>query len=236
MAVAEIVAGAVQGISSPIFGYAQYQQQRNDEKNRENRRRQALAEAGAKADTTFQSMEDVLAEAQKGQYEWATPEQKELYQQMVNEYAPQTYEFGKFSDEYNKTAEDFLNPEAEKIAELAGLRKQGELAGMGAGRGTGADALIGYSKWQAAEDLWKDAQEQAYRDRSQAYQEYGDYIDRQQRKLDTINQGNLQKIQLLQGNIAASEQQKSDNLSDLLAIMGDKASGQINLGVAGASA
>jgi hypothetical protein len=230
------IGGAVGGMAGAAMNFVEYQQQREDERRREDARRKALAEAGAKADTTFQSMQDILEEAQKGQYEWATPEQKELYQQMVNEYAPQTYEFGKFSDEYNKTAEDFLNPEAEKIAELAGLRKQGELAGMGAGRGTGADALIGYSKWQAAEDLWKDAQEQAYRDRSQAYQEYGDYIDRQQKKLDTINQGNLQKISLLQGNIAASEQQKSDNLSDLLAIMGDKSSGQINLGVAGASA
>jgi hypothetical protein len=234
MAVAEIVAGAVQGISSPIFGYAQYQQQRNDEKNRENRRRQALEAAGAASDTEYQAMEDYLKEAQKGAYEWATPEQKQMYQDMINSYGPQTYDFNEF--QYGKSVDDFMNPEAEKIAELAGLKKQAELAGMGAGRGTAADSVMGYSKWDAAEKLYKDAQDALRDDRTHAYQEYGDYIDRMQRKLDTINQGNLNKIELLGGNISKAEDQRNDAIADLLAIMGDKAASKVNLGVAGASA
>jgi hypothetical protein len=129
-----------------------------------------------------------------------------------------------------------MNPEAEKIAELAGLKKQAELAGMGAGRGTAADSVMGYSKWDAAEKLYKDAQDALRDDRTQAYQEYGDYIDRMQRKLDTINQGNLNKIELLGGNISKAEDQRNDAIADLLAIMGDKAASKVNLGVAGASA
>lgn len=228
------IGGAVGGMAGAAMNYIQYQQQRKDERKREEARRKALAEAGMRADATYQQIEDMLRDANEGRYEWSTPEQKELYQQMVNEYGPDVYNFDKFP--YDKSVEDFLNPEAEKIAELAGLKKQAELAGMGAAKGSGADAVMGYSKWEAAEKLYNDAQKALQEDRGQAYQEYGDYIDRMQKKLDTMNQGTLNKISLLGGNIGKDEQAQSDMISDLISLMSDKASGQINMGVAGASA
>lgn len=228
------IGGAVGGMAGAAMNYIQYQQQRKDERRREAARRKDLAEAGMRADATYQQIEDMLRDANEGRYEWSTPEQKELYQQMVNEYGPDVYNFDKF--QYDKSVEDFLNPEAEKIAELAGLKKQAELAGMGAAKGSGADSVMGYSKWEAAEKLYNDAQKALQEDRGQAYQEYGDYIDRMQKKLDTMNQGSLNKISLLGGNIGKDEQAQSDMISDLISLMSDKASGQINMGVAGASA
>ena len=234
MGAGEIVAGGVQGTIQPVLGYIQSQQARNDQKNLEKRRREALEKAGREADFTYSEIESMIRDADRNRYAWSTPEQKELYQQMVNEYGPDVYNFEEFN--YRKTAEDFLNPEAQKIAELAGLQKDAELASKGASRGSMAQGLVGYSKWKAAEDLWKDAQDQMYKDRGQAYQEYGDYIDRTQRKLDIMNKEQIQKMNILAGNIGKDEQAQSDMLSDLISVMGDKATSKINLGIAGASA
>ena len=65
-------------------------------------------------------------------------------------------------------------------------------------------------------------------DRSQAYREYGDYITNMQNKLNTISQGQLNKANLLGGAISNEQQQQSDYMADLLGIMGDKASTNVN--------
>lgn len=232
MAAGEIVGGIAGGMFDTAMNYIQSEKNRTAQQRAAQEKARRISEAGAAADATYNDILDLLEDFKAGQYEWATPEQKELYQQLVSTYEPQTYEFEKFSDQYNKTVEDFLNPEAEKIAELAGLKKQAELAGMGAAKGSGADAVMGYSKWEAAEKLYEDAQKALQEDRGQAYQEYGDYIDRMQKKLDTINQGTLNKINLLGGNIAKSEQAESDFMADLISVMSDQAASRINTGVA----
>lgn len=226
----EFAGGVAGGMFNTAMNYIQNEKNRAEEKRAAQEKARHIAEAGAAAGATYQEIEDMIREAQAGQFEWATPEQKQMYQDLVASYEPQTYDFDKFS--YGKTAEDFMNPEAEKIAELAGLKKQAELAGMGAGRGTAADAVTGYSKWEAAEKLYKDAQDALRDDRSQAYQEYGDYIDRMQHKLDTLNQGTLNKINLLGGNISQQQQAELELLSDLIGVKQDKAQTEINTGVA----
>lgn len=230
MAVGEIVGGIAGGMFDTAMNYIQSEKNRAEAKRASQEKARRIAEAGQAADVTYNDIIDMLEDYKAGQYEWATPEQKEMYQQLVTSYEPQTYDFDKFS--YGKTVEDFLNPEAEKIAELAGLKKQAELAGMGAAKGSGADAVMGYSKWEAAEKLYEDARNALQQDRGQAYQEYGDYIDRMQRKLDTMNQGTLNKINLLGGNIGKSEEAQSDYMADLIAVMGDRAASKINTGVA----
>ena len=230
MAAGEIVGGIAGGMFDTAMNYIQSEKNRTEAKRTAQEKARRITEAGQAADVTYNDILDMLEDFKAGQYEWATPEQKELYQQLVTSYEPETYDFGKF--EYGKTAEDFLNPEAEKIAELAGLKKQAELAGMGAAKGSGADAVMGYSKWEAAEKLYEDAQRALQEDRGQAYQEYGDYIDRMQKKLDTINQGKLNKISILGGNIAKEQEAESDYMADLIAVMGDRAASKINTGIA----
>lgn len=230
MAAGEIVGGLAGGMFDTAMNYIQSEKNRKEAKRAAQEKARRIAEAGQEADVTYNDIMDMLEDFRAGQYEWATPEQKEMYQSLVTSYEPQTYDFDKFS--YDKTVEDFLNPEAEKIAELAGLKKQAELAGMGAAKGSGADAVMGYSKWEAAEKLYEDAQNALQQDRGQAYQEYGDYIDRMQKKLDTINQGTLNKISLLGGNIGKSEEAQSDYIADLISVMGDRAASKINTGIA----
>lgn len=230
MALGEVVGGVAGGMFDTAMNYIQNEKNRAAQERAAQEKARRIGEAGMAADATYNDILDMLKDFEAGQYEWATPEQKELYQQLVTSYEPQTYDFGKF--EYGKTVDDFLNPEAEKIAELAGLKKQAELAGMGSAKGSGADSVMGYSKWEAAEKLFEDAQNALREDRGQAYQEYGDYIDRMQKKLDTINQGTLNKINLLGGNISRDEEAQSDYMADLISVMADQAASKINTGVA----
>ena len=204
------------------------QQAREDEKKLQEQKQRAVRNELANANVTFDQMQDILNSYNQGRIKLADDSMVKQYKDLMSDYNPQTYDFGKFSDEYNKTVDDFLNPEAEKIAQLAGLQTQSDLAGQGAAKGTGALASLGYSRVKAAEDLYKDAQAQYNADRSQAYKEYVDYITNMQKKLDTISQGQMDKIKLLGGAIENEQTQQSDYMSDLLGLMRDKTSTNIN--------
>lgn len=222
--VGELIGGLA---GAGVSAYNAYKEREAAEKARREKR-QAVEQAARQAGATYDEMERLLREYDEGRISLVDDPMVEQYKTLISSYAPQTYEFGKFSDQYDKTIEDFLNPEAEKIANLAGLETQAQLAGSGAAKGTGALAGMGYSRWKAAEQLYKDAQQALKEDRSQAYTEYGDFIDRMQKKLDTVSQGQLEKAKLLGGAVQNEQTAQSDYMSDLLGIMGDRASTNIN--------
>lgn len=224
MAVGEIVGGFVNG----AVNFINAQQQRELERELQAQKQHAVQGALAQSNAEYQKMMDLLNDYDTNRMRLADDNMVQQYKDIISKYEPQTYEFGKFSDEYNKSVEDFMNPMADKIANLAGLETQASQAGAGAAGGTGAMAGMGYSRWKAAEDLYKDAQAQMNADRSQAYREYGDYITNMQNKLNTISQGQLNKANLLGGAITNEQQQQSDYMADLLGIMGDKASTNVN--------
>jgi len=198
------------------------QQAREDERKQREAKQRAVQNAIAQGNVTFDQIQGILNDYNQGRIRLADNDTVSQLKTLMNEYQPQTYDFNKFSDEYNKTVDDFIDPNAQKIAELAGLETQASQAGQGAAGGTGAMAGMGYNRWKAAEQLYKDATQQYNQDRSQAYQEYGDYIDRMQKKLDTISQGQLQKINMLSGAVQNEQQQQSDYIADLLGVLGDK--------------
>ncbi len=202
------------------------QQAREDEKRQREAKQRAVQTALAQSNVEYQKMMDLLNGYNDSRISLADDNMTKQYKDLISNYEPQVYDFDKFS--YDKTVDDFMNPMADKIANLAGLETQASQAGQGAAGGTGAMAGMGYSRWKAAEDLYKDAQNQMNADRSQAYQEYSDYITNMQNKLNTISQGQLNKASLLGGAITNEQQQQSDYMADLLGIMGDKASTNIN--------
>lgn len=224
MAVGEIVGGFVNG----AVNFINAQQQRDYERELQRQKQRAVQNALAQSNTEYQRMMNYLNDYDANRMRLADDSMVQQYKDLISKYQPQTYEFGKFSDEYNKTVDDFMNPMADKIANLAGLETQASQAGQGAAGGTGAMAGMGYSRWKAAEDLYRDAQAQMNADRSQAYNEYSDYITNMQNKLNTISQGQLNKASLLGGAITNEQQQQSDYMADLLGIMGDKASTNVN--------
>lgn len=205
------------------------QQAREDERKRQEAKQRAVQNAGAQANVTYDQMMNMLNNYNDSRMKLADNDTVQQYRDLIQNYEPQTYDFDKFS--YNKSVDDFINPEAEKIAQLAGLETQAQAAGQGNAKGTGGLANIGYSKWKAAEDLYKDAQAQYNADRSQAYQEYGDYITNMQNKLNTISQGQLQKANLLGGAIQNEQTAQGDYISDLLGLMGDKSQTNINTAI-----
>lgn len=224
MAMEDII-GSVIGAGANLWNA---EQERDYNRALQRQKERALQNALTQANAGFREEEDLLSSYDRNRIRLADPTTVQEYRQLLDSYNPQAYEFGKFGDEYNKTVEDFMNPEAERIAELAGLKTQAQMAGQGAAKGTGALAGMGYSRWEAARDLYNDAQQQYNADRSQAYREYGDYIDRMQNKLDTISQGQLQKAQLLGGAITNEQQAEADYLADLLGLKQDKISTNIN--------
>lgn len=224
------IAGGVGAIADPVVNYYTEKENRKAAREAAKKKAEAIRQAGGAAETQYQAMMDELEKYNQGRYNYSTPEQRAEYSRLVSEYDPQTYDFKQF--ERGKNIDDFMNPEAEKIAELAGLKKQAELAGQGAAGGTAGLAGMGYSRWEAANQLYNDAQRAMENDRSQAYREYGDYIDRMQKKLDTMNTNQMSKINLLGGNISKDETAQSDYMADLLAVMGDKAANRINTAVA----
>lgn len=196
------------------------QQAREDEKKQREAKQRAVQNAIAQGNVTFDQIQGILNDYNAGRIRLADDNTVNELKTLMNEYQPQTYDFDKFP--YDKSVNDFIDPNAQKIAELAGLETQASQAGQGAAGGTGAMAGMGYNRWKAAEQLYKDAQQQYNTERSQAYQEYGDYIDRMQKKLDTISQGQLQKINMLSGAVQNEQQQQSDYISDIIGILGDK--------------
>lgn len=217
---------AAAGVFDTLVNSWMNQQARDDERRQQEAKQRAVQTAAAKANVTFDQMQKILDDYNNGRISLADDNTVQQLKTLMNEYQPQVYDFDKFS--YDKTVEDFMNPEAEKIAQLAGLETQAQMAGQGNAKGSGGLANIGYSRWKAAEDLYKDAQAQYNADRSQAYKEYGDYITNMQKKLDTISKGQLDKIDLLTGAVKNEQGQQSDYISDLLGIMGDKTSTNIN--------
>lgn len=218
-------AEAAAGVFDTLITSWTNQQAREDEKRQREAKQRAVQNAIAQGNVTFDQMQNILNDYNSGRIRLADDSMISQYKDLISNYQPQTYDFDKFS--YDKTVDDYIDPNAQKIAELAGLETQASQAGQGAAGGTGAMAGMGYNRWKAAEQLYKDATQQYNQDRSQAYQEYGDYIDRMQKKLDTISQGQLNKISLLAGATQNEQQQQSDYISDLIGVLGDKA--QMNI-------
>lgn len=217
---------AAAGVFDTLVTSWMNQQSREDEKRLQEAKKRAVNTQLAKANTTYDQMMNLLNQYNDNRISVADDSMVNQYKDLISNYNPQTYDFDEFR--YKKTVDDFLNPEAEKIAQLAGLQTQNDLAGQGAAKGTGALASLGYSRVKAAEDLYKDAQAQYNADRTQAYTEYNDYIKNMQNKLDTISKGQLDKAKLLGGAIQNEQTQQSDYMSDLLGLMSDKTSTNIN--------
>lgn len=215
-------------VGAGVSAWNSYQEREAAEEERR-RKARAIEQELARANTDYGRMQELMGQYETDRIRLADQGIIDALKGEIKSYSPgATYDFNKFGDEYNKTVEDFLNPEAEKIAELAGLKTQAQLAGSGAAKGSGALANLGYSRWDAARDLYRDAQDAYRQDRQQAYTEYGDYIDRMQKKLDTLSQGQLSRINVLSGAVQNEQEQQADYMSGLLDLMKDKTQTNIN--------
>lgn len=125
------------------------------------------------------------------------------YRDAIRSYNPNDYVYNPtdFSDEYHKTANDFINPLRDKIVadEVAGV--QHSAAGAGLGRGSGAAEAIAQAVADKDLELYKTAQEDYRDDRDFAYRKYSDYAAAMQNKLNQLRDATNTKL-TLQGNLA----------------------------------
>lgn len=193
-----IIAGAVAAgtIASNLY---------NSSKDREAREaaRSRLATDKSLAGQDYdQVMKDIEA-YYKTRGSLGTKNDADAYKAAIAGYDPNSFVYnrGRFEDEYNKTASDFINPLRDKIVanEIAGV--QHSAAGAGLGRGSGAAEAIAQAVADKDEELYRLAQEDYRDDRNFAYQKYSDYANAMQQKLDTLRAATDTKM-TLQGNLA----------------------------------
>jgi hypothetical protein len=220
--------GAIGGFINGAVNAINAAEERDEARRARQERARSVEQGRQMAMHDYDKMEELLRDYDGGRIRLADDQMVNDLRSAINSYEPEVYNFGKFGDEYNKTVDDFLNPEAERIANLAGLKTQADLASRGAAKGTGGLAGIGYSRWDAANQLYKDAQQALQNDRTQAYTEYSDFIKNMQNKLDTLNQGKLKKVDLLSGAVSNEQTAQSDYMSDLMSLMGDRAQTNVN--------
>ena len=222
--IAEIIEGAVKGTAD--VGFSVYDRYKQAEAARKAERR--VEDVVGKTGRDYNQMLEMLDKWHGDQITTATPQMISEYSRLLENFDPSEYtadiEKFQFTDESGKplTREDFLVKNRDQILQSVTDRIQHSAAGAGLGRGTGA--ALGIAEGVAAKDeeLQRLANEEYRADRQQAYSEWSDYIDKMQKKLDAERLGTESRIAMLGGEIGKQQQQESDYMADLLALLENK--------------
>jgi hypothetical protein len=223
-AMAEIIEGATKGTADIGFGIYDRYQQAEAAKKAEKR----VEKVAEQTESDYNQMLQMLEKWHGDQITTATPQMISEYSRLLENFDPSEYtadiEKFQFTDESGKplTREDFLAKNRDQILQSVTDRIQHSAAGAGLGRGTGA--ALGIAEGVAAKDeeLQRLANEEYRAERQQAYSEWSDYIDKMQRKLDAERAGTESRIAMLGGEIGKQQQQESDYMADLLALLENK--------------
>lgn len=130
------------------------------------------------------------------------------YRQMRDSYDPSKYVVdAQPFDKSGYSVEDYLNPNREAIK--ANISKQVTSTAAGAGLGHSSGALEAYIDAALAKDeeLYNEARAEMKDERSFDYGLYTDYINQQQKRLDSMQQGYLSQMQNVRNDIQFDQQQ-----------------------------
>lgn len=144
------------------------------------------------------------------------------YRAAIGGYDPNSFVYNRGQFGYNKTRDDFLNPNYDRIINDTAATVQHTAAGAGLGRGTGAATSIADAVVRKNEELYNDAQRAYEADRDFAYKSYSDYAQAMQDALNQKRVATESKI-ALQGNLAQDYYNTLDSRqSDLLKLQQDR--------------
>ena len=212
-----IIAGAVAAgtIASNLY---------NSSKDREAREaaRSALADQQGASRYDYNQILGEIDSYYKNRGSLGSAQDVKDYKAAIAGYDPNAFVYDRGEFDYNKTANDFINPLRDKIVanEIAGV--QHSAAGAGLGRGSGAAEAIAQAVADKDEELYRLAQEDYRDDRNFAYQKYSDYANAMQNKLDALRAATDTKM-TLQGNLAQDYYGVMDSqMSDKLKLKQDK--------------
>ena len=207
---AGIAAGASLG-SAAINAYSAWQ----DRKDAEKRRNQA----NDQIDAWQLEANRILNESEANRTRLTDDGSVDRYKELRDSYDPSafTLEPQKF-DKSVYRVEDYLNPNRDAILEDIARASQHTAAAAGLGHSSGAVEAINKSILEKDEELLKEARQEMKDERSFDYGMYTDYINQQQKKLDTINQGYRTQLDTLRGDITFDQQQTDATLQNRLSL------------------
>lgn len=175
-----------------------------DDRDRTARARRRVEKNQEDVDNQYATMLADLEEYYNNRGSLGSEADINAYKNIIANYNPEDYvydDYVKFSDEYNKTVDDFVNPYYDQIIKSTTDSLQHTAAGAGLGRGTGAALNIAQGVAEKEDELYKTALDQYNSDREQAYTEYSDYIKNKQAQLDALNKA-TQTQMTMYGNLA----------------------------------
>lgn len=198
----------------------------NDYKERESKSkgRAATRQARNDAATQYGQMMGDIENFYDQRGSLGTEADANAYRAAIGGYDPNDYIYkrGQFADTYNKTRDDFINPNYDRIIGDTAATVQHTAAGAGLGRGSGAATSIADAVVRKNEELYNDAQRAYEADRDFAYKSYSDYAQAMQDALNQKRAATESKI-ALQGNLAQDYYNTMDNRqADLLKLQQDK--------------
>lgn len=159
----------------------------------------------------------ILEDAMANNIQLSSPDDVEAYQALKASYNPSDYVYD--FDQFDKSAynvEDYLNPARDQI--IADLQKsvQNTAAGAGLGHSSGALEAINQATLDKSEELYDKAYDRMNTERNFDYGAYTNYINQQQQRLNTLQQGVLGQMSTLRGDITFDQQQQDAYLANKL--------------------
>lgn len=200
------------------------------EPKKEKKRQQRLKDLEEEVSSDYTNMMKLLSGYHDKQDRFVTPEMKQEYQRMLSEYDPNAYiyDFDKFqfTDENGKplSREDFVVEN--KDAMLADIESalSHSAAGAGLGRGSGAAGAIAQGVADKSLELQRLANQEYQQERTNAYNEWSDYIDKMQAKMGLQEAGYRQQMGMIGGEMERERGEESDYMADLLSLLQGKSS------------
>ena len=196
----------------------------NDYKERESKSkgRAATRQARNDAATQYGQMMGDIQDFYDQRGSLGTEADANAYRAAIGGYDPNSFVYNRGQFGYNKTRDDFLNANYDKIIGDTAATVQHTAAGAGLGRGTGAATSIADAVVRKNEELYNDAQRAYEADRDFAYKSYSDYAQAMQDALNQKRAATESKI-ALQGNLAQDYYNTLDSRqSDLLKLQQDR--------------
>lgn len=217
MPIPAIIGGAVALGQLGAGLYNDYKERESKSKGRDYTRR-AKADAAAQYGQMMGDLEGYYD--QRGSL--GTEADANAYRTAIGGYDPNSFVYNRGQFGYNKTRDDFINPNYDRIIGDTAATVQHTAAGAGLGRGSGAATAISDAVVRKNEELYNDAQRAYEADRDFAYKNYSDYATAMQDALNQKRAATESKI-ALQGNLAQDYYNTMDNRqSDLLKLQQDR--------------
>lgn len=216
MAAPVIAAGIVAGAGLTKAAWDAYQANKESEKARKSKEK-AIGQAQEGLSSWETEAGNILAEAERNGIQLSTPEDIKTYKALRASYDPYNYapEYEQF-DKSQYNVEDYLNPQREAILEDVAKGVQHTAAGAGLGHSSGALNAIVRNQLEKDESLYDKAYERMLGERNFDYGAYTDYINQQQQRLNTIQQGLQTQMEQMRGDILFDQQQQDALLANRL--------------------